>query len=518
MRFFLASAAALFIAAPAEAEWRQASTQHFLIYSEQSPQSLQRFGEELERFDQAVRLVRGMHDQPASLGNRVTIFEVSLDTLKALDHDRTGFIRGFYTGSVAGSVAFVTHNGSTNFQIRTGEMLHKADITEMHADTVLLHEYSHHLMFEDLTTPYPKWLVEGFAEFMSTAEFKGDGSVAIGKPALHRYMGLVYGDQLSLDALFAGNFEKITEQQLESVYGKGWLLTHYLTFEPSRKGQLEGYIAAISRGVDPVQAAHQAFGDFTTLQHELDKYFTRSKLLYLSVPAKDLKPAAVQVTSLSPGASAMLPVLMWLNSGLQQNSEGLAAAARKIEQQFPRDPLVETTLAQADLKVKDAKGAQAAAERALAADPNSTEAMILEGRAEIEQLTSSGGSGAAFDQARTWYLKANKLDPESPQPLYQFYQSYVAQKIAPTQNAIAALHYASDLAPQDLNVRVQSAGLYLTEGKLKEARVALVPVAFNPHGEKESAIARQMITDIDAGNASAALAVAGWKLSAEKGS
>jgi len=328
----------------------------------------------------------------------------------------------------------------------------------------------------------------------------------------------VYGEQLSLEALFSGHFEKITTQQRESLYGKGWLLTHYLTFEPSRKGQLEAYVAAISRGVEPLQAAHQTFGDFTTLQHELDKYFGRAKLLYLNVPAKDLKAVTVQVTSLSAGASAIIPVLMWLNSGTEVNGEGLAAEGRRIEQRFPNDPLVETTLARADLDVKDAKGAQTAAERALAVDPNSTDAMIFEGRAQIEQLTSSGGSPAGFDQARTWYLRANKLDPEGPEPLYQFYQSYVAQKVAPTQNAVDALHYASDLAPQDLNLRVQSAGLYLAEGKLKEARVALVPVAFNPHGEKERGIARQMITDIDAGNGSAALAVAGWKTLPAKGS
>ena len=51
----------------------------------------------------------------------------------------------------------------------------------------------------------------------------------------------------------------------------------------------------------------------------------------------------------------------------------------------------------------------------------------------------------------------------------------------PTANAIAALHYASDLAPQDFNVRMNSAIAYLNEGKFAEAKSALTVVAYSPH-------------------------------------
>ena len=58
--------------------------------------------------------------------------------------------------------------------------------------------------------------------------------------------------------------------------------------------------------------------------------------------------------------------------------------------------------------------------------------------------------GASFADARGWFTRANKLDPEDPEPLLMFFQAYRAEKIRPTANAIAALHYAADLAPQDL--------------------------------------------------------------------
>jgi len=77
--------------------------------------------------------------------------------------------------------------------------------------------------------------------------------------------------------------------------------------------------------------------------------------------------------------------------------------------------------------------------------------------------------------------------------------------IRPNENAIAALHYASDLAPQDIGVRINSAIAYLHEGKLKDARRALVPVAYSPHAGEAASVARRMIVKIDAGDAKGAI-------------
>jgi hypothetical protein len=260
VRRFIAFAA-LAVAAPAQAEWYQASSQHFLIYSEQKPDKLRQFAEELERFDKAVRYVRGMSDQPVSKGNRLTIFELSdAGKVQKLAGDRTGFIEGFYKGSASGSVAFTTRaNPHENRYTETGSIISHTSQWDMRDDTVLLHEYSHHLMMQDLQTPYPEWLVEGFAEFMSTARFERDGSVGIGLPANHRYAGLMYGQQLPLETILSGKYDKITVEQWESIYGKGWLLAHYLTFEPSRQGQLAAYLSALARGVDSLEAARQSF-------------------------------------------------------------------------------------------------------------------------------------------------------------------------------------------------------------------------------------------------------------------
>src|SRR5690349_4635983 len=335
MRFFTAAFVAIGLSAPVHAEWYQASSEHFLIYSEQKPDILKQFAEKLERFDSAVRFVRGMDDLPPSLGNRVTVFMLSDPTEAAqLAGDKTGEIKGFYRGSAAGSVAFVSRVNATTVHFSPGYASHLGggDMQiDAGTDIILLHEYSHHLMMQAISTPYPEWLVEGFAEFMSTAKFENDGGVGLGLPATHRFYGLVTGDSLPLETLLSGDYDKLTGDERESIYGRGWLLAHYLTFEPSRKGQLQTYLGAIAKGGDPLAAARQAFGDLDQLQHDLDAYMHRSSLPYIKIPATALHSNAVSVTPLSAGASAVVPLLVYLKNGLAKDSaESVAANLRTI--------------------------------------------------------------------------------------------------------------------------------------------------------------------------------------------
>ena len=511
MRAFLAAVAVAAIGAPAQAAWYQASSAHFLIYSEQKPEILRDFAVKLEKFDKAVRLVRNMEDLPLSYGNRVTIFVVENEKqVQRLANDKSGFIAGFYRGSAAGSVAFVPRVSRAISQTRpyTGSRIGGSAKIDggMSPDTVLLHEYSHHLMLQELASPFPEWLVEGFAEVMSTAQFEKDGTVGLGLPAFHRYYGLLQGRPLPLETLLSGRKDTFTVKERESVYGRGWLMSHYLTFEPSRKGQLDAYVSAIAKGVDPLEAARKAFGDLKQLERDLDKYLHRPKLQYVRVSGSALTPGPIEVTQLNPAGAAVLPLLIELKSGLHANAaEDLSQRVRAIEASYPRDVLVETTLAEAELKAGHEPAAEAAADRALKTNPRSTDAMILKGRAMIERARKAHNPPPlAFIEARKWFSRANEIDAEDPEPLMEFYLSFLHAGVWPTANAIAALHYASDLAPQDSGLRINSAVQYLRDGKLKEARAALIPIAYDPHQKQAAATALLMIAGIDSGDSKAA--------------
>jgi tetratricopeptide (TPR) repeat protein len=514
MRAQFLAFAALVSSVPASAAWVRASSEHFLIYAEQRPETVRKFAENLERFDGAVRFIRGMDDPPLSEGNRVTIFVLkNVDEVRRLAQDKSGMIAGFYTGRVDGSVAFIPPMTAAKRQAPVGSRLADGETPtdELGGDVILLHEYSHHLMMQDIDRSYPTWLVEGFAEFMSTAQFNSDGTVRLGLPAGHRYWGLADVSGLPLETLLSGKLDKLTAEQVESVYGKGWLLTHYLTFEPSRKGQLKAYLAAIDKGADPLDAARQSFGDLRKLDSDIYQYLNRAQLPYIKIQGTALNFAPIQVSQLSDGGSAVVPLLYELESYVPDDqAEALATRVRAVEARFPGDELVETTLAGAELRAGHAVQAETAGDRALKANSRDAHAMVLKGRAMTLRASKLSGADrhALYDRARDLFIAANTIDREDPDPLYRFYETYVDEGIAPTVNAIAALHYASDLAPVDLEVRMNSALAYLTEGKSKEARRTLVPVAYYPHAADSSEIARTMIARIDAGDLKGALAAA----------
>src|SRR6266700_1171744 len=139
----------LFAAAdPANAAWYEAKSKHFIIYADQSPKVLADFGTRLEKFDQAVRALLKMDDPAVGDGNRVTVYVLPTDVdVRKLVGDTSGFISGFYTGRATGSLVYIAKRNGPDGTLG--------------ADGILFHEYSHHLMMQQLEHAYPEWYVEG---------------------------------------------------------------------------------------------------------------------------------------------------------------------------------------------------------------------------------------------------------------------------------------------------------------------------------------------------------------------
>jgi hypothetical protein len=173
-----AAALLLFLPAQARAEWRQATTDHFIIYSEDSPENLEAFATKLERFDRALRVLLDLPDPKLSPGNRLTVFVVS-----NLSQVRKLYGKGKARASVAG---FYMPRATGSFAITPRSTGPGGGEYEINEQIILLHEYAHHFMLGNFVGAFPAWLVEGYAEFNSTATFEKDGSVGIGLPAHHR--------------------------------------------------------------------------------------------------------------------------------------------------------------------------------------------------------------------------------------------------------------------------------------------------------------------------------------------
>jgi tetratricopeptide (TPR) repeat protein len=506
---WLLASVALAMAGQSSAAWQQASSKHFLIYGDMPTEEMKAYAAKLEKFDAASRLIRSMRDPAVGDGNRVQVFVVSsmLD-VNRLYGDAEAGVGGYYVGDVSGPY-IVTPESIRRLNTRTDRI---------DPQVVFFHEYTHHLQLQSTQKPMPAWLSEGFAEFMGNPVFGDDGSVGIGAPAADRAVQLIKGRWPPMSDLMEGNAFKLGQAGFWGQnYAEGWLLNHYLVFEPSRKGQVEKYVTGIENGQNPLDAANAAFGDLGTLENELRDYLKRKSLPYVKIDSSKLTIPPVTVTELSPGASEVMPYRIQSKTGYRSVTvDYVLGKVRDIANRYPNDSLVERTLSEVEFDAKNYDQGLAAAEAALKREPKSTEALIWKGR-NILAKAKRANDPAQFAEARKLFLAANKLDSEDPEPLYLYYRTYRAANVQAPKAAVDALRYATVLAPRDYYPAIQLVTENLRQNNLKAAGEALKPLAYLPHlGQTRQNEALAVLRLIESGNGAEALSLAQKELFPKK--
>jgi tetratricopeptide (TPR) repeat protein len=495
----LAGALALGQAGTASAAWHEAISKHFHIYANEDESELRNYANKLERFDAAVREARGMPDVEAGNATQVSVYVVrDIAAIgRIFNGDPRSGVAGFYDPRATGSVAFVPRHG------QVGKF-------ELGADSVFFHEYTHHLMLQVNDRPLPTWIVEGFAEFFATPKFNDDGSVVIGSPPTYRAEALYTMWGLPLETMLSGNYQYITSMEFESIYGRGWLLTHFLSFDLKRHGQIGRYLDQIEAGTPPLKAAQDSFGDLKQLDRDLNAYFKKDVFSVVTIPASKLHVPPIEVRPLSPAlAELMDDQIKFARGGKRMFAGSIAGHARSVVAKYPNDARAAAFLAQAELAAENLEAASAAADNALRLDPRSDKAMIVKGAALMKMAANNPG-GANWDAIRSYFANANRIDTENAEPLVQFYRTFAAQGIPPTENALKGLEYAVVLAPQDNKLRIEAVGQFLRLGRLDKARALIVPLAYSPHTGKWHDAARKILDAVDAKNA--AQATSAWQV------
>jgi tetratricopeptide (TPR) repeat protein len=470
-------------ASAASAAWNEAVSKHFHVYADEDPAELRAFATRLETFDAAVREARGTPDVAPGAATQVTVYVLrDIPAIAKLFGDTESGVAGFYEPRATGSVAFVPRRGGVG-KFKLG------------AENIFFHEYTHHLMLQDTDRPMPTWLVEGFAEFFATPIFNDDGSVTIGAPPKYRAEALYSADMwgLPLNKMLSGDYNYLTGMEFESLYGRGWLLTHLLSFDLKRRGQLTRYLDEIRSGRPALQAAQDSFGDLKALDRELGRYFKTDVFTVSTIPASKLHLPPIEVRPLSPTQAAMMDIQIRLARGGKKLWAGqVAGRARHIVEANAPDAQAEVVLAQIELAAEDYGDAAKHADVALKLDPRSGPAMMAKGEA-LMNLAKANPASADWEAIRANFVGANKIDPENAAPLILFYRSFLAQGVHPTQNALEGLDYAVALAPQDSQLRMELIGQLIDDKKLSDARKALVPLAYSPHtGKAHDAVSKIM--------------------------
>ncbi len=495
---WLVAASTCVCASQASATWHEARSKHFIIYSDDNPKKLRAFAEKLERFDGAFRHLRQMDDPELTDGGRVKIFLLPDDD--ALDRlMRSQSIRGVYTTRSSGSFAFVPRNSGRGLTFDSSSST-SVEKTSLDTDAIFFHEYTHHLQLQDWSGVMPMWVREGFAEFYATAEVDARGNVTIGKFPSYRSQEIYFGSKITAEELVAADYET-KRHEWTDIYGRSWLLTHFLNVSGQRPGQLNRYLEGIEQGRKPRDAAQAAFGDLKALNRDVNDYLKPRSFLALTVNEKAIPVGELAIRPLSAGGSGIMDVVIRSKLGTDySDAPGIAADARRIAASYPSDPFVQAALAEAEYGAQRYEAAAAAADRALAAEPNNVDALIYKGRAEMK-LAAANGARADWAKIRSWFTRANKIDTENAEALMLFYDSYAESRQALTRNAIDALLYAADLAPGDRELRLKAVRQLLAENRLKEARDRFVPAAFETHAKAEWRSGAQAVIDaMDSGN------------------
>lgn len=471
----------------ARAEWLKASSPHFVVYANDRESDLRIFSDRLERYHAAMAYITGTPVDDPSPSNRVTVYVVrdGNDVRKLAGGDNR-FLAGFYVPRAGSSIAIVP-TITSNSALPDQSM------------AILLHEYAHHFLISSTARGLPRWASEGGAEFFAAASFEKDGSVYIGRAATHRASELFFArDVTALDLVDSESYEKRANRKTyDAFYGKSWLLYHYLTFDESRRDQLKRYLAAIGQGKSSKDAAIDVFGDLGTLERDLDGYLKLRRMSAYRIPDEKLKPGKVEISRLSPGEAAIMPVVIRSRRGVDQKiAAEIVVQARAVAARFPDDPAVLSALAEAEHDAGNDVQAIAAADGAIAIDPKQINAYVQKGFA-LFRLAGEGNDSAAFLKARAPFVALNRIEPDHPLPLIYYYRSFIEQGQAPTTLAIQGLERAAELAPFDTGLRMQVAGQMLRDGRQQYAKLVLQPIAYSPHGGGLADAAKKMVERID---------------------
>ncbi len=498
-RFIAVILASLLLVSQAQAtDWHRADTHHFTIYSDGRASDLEDFAHEVEKFDALLRMLwnRPAKDSPTKL----TIYMVSgaSDVERLLGRDD---VAGFYSASVEGSYAV-----SNRRQTR--------DKDRLSGKRTLFHEYAHHFFFNNFSIPAPAWFVEGFAEFVATAEFEKNGDWYFGKPAFHRAAEIRYFGPIPVEVLLTSRPHEIEGSKSNAFYGWSWALTHMLySQEHGRGDKLSRYLNAINAGAEPLAAAEAAFGDLDRLDRDLRDY-SDGRMGYSKSDAPLEYYDEISITPLSAADSRVVELTMMRRSGgefddalaaLRELGAGEAASAEALFQLGRAEYDHARELArdsEEDDAEPDFSAAEAAFERAIATDPGHAHANVFKAMILIDRLADAGDyDSEEWDAARAHILAANKTDPYDPLPLYHYAQSFARQGRRDPQTS-AAYETAFSFAPEASEVRVAHAMQLASNGRYGEAIRLVQILANNPHGgESWQALIRRFESMRDGGGA-----------------
>lgn len=468
-------ALALLWPAAASAEWRKAVSEHFIVYGDVPEQGLRGFAQNLERFDQLLRMVTNVRTPPT--GRKLTVFVVESDErVRRLTGNAGTGVVGLYMSSLGGARAIVPYR--------------KTDSGKWGVEGVeiLQHEYVHHFMWQNAPAPYPAWYREGFADYYSTVKFTDPQTAVVGTPARSNALYIRHAGYAPWnDILTYGSGD--ASFNVYALYAQGWMVVHAMATDRELRGKVNAYLAKIADGSTPADAYKAAFGDGSYFSDTMRAYTKKKEIGALQLKLREAPAAAaVAVGPVSRAEDALLDLAIRLSYA--EGSKRVPDIARDIAAKarvFPGDAYALELSARAALLAGDRASAAAAADALVKSAPGHGAGMLYKGLSLAAAAEASkDAKSPLWREARSWIVKANAADPDNPQILFSYYRTFADQGAPPPANATEALTRAFELYPQNGEVRLAMAADFERRERYADALAVLKPLANNPHrGEGE---------------------------------
>lgn len=478
----LLAACCLLAPATACAKWLRAESPRFVVYGEGDAKALRAYAEKLETFDSVLRQMHGM-DPLGAPPRKLDIYLVPGNlAIKQVSPDLDDDVSGFYHAGPGDIFAIAARNGDP--------------------DNTILHEYVHHFMLQYFPSSYPAWLIEGYAEYFSNTTIRDD-EISVGMANNRRAWSLLEGDWIPIADLLGKRVSDLKRDEPYAFYAQAWALTHYLVSDPARYKQMQGYMAAVAAGADPVRAMQEATGLPPAELGKTVRAYIRGNLAYKAFRNRGLPKPEITVTPLPKAADDLLLPLLRMRSGMTYDDGGelMRKVVRPRAARYPDDRLASLTLAYGEIWFGDRAAGDALLQRMVVADPKDAEAMQLLGISrviEAGRVKSADEDAMLLREAGRFLLRSHQIGGPDYKTLYFYTLTRKAEPGYPSENTLNTATMMFNLAPQVGAIRMHYARMLVAGKEWDNARSVLRPLANDPHGGGAAAEARKLMATVEA--------------------
>jgi hypothetical protein len=475
-------AAALLLPTTARAAWHEATSNHFIVYSEGTQQDASDFAAKLERFNFVLRTMR---PPPAGTNPGLRLRVFLLRNQNAVQ-EFVGGAAGYYVPDARGLMLVGTRvrEGMSN-DIRSGR-----NIVEIDPESVLFHEYTHHYTFQYFPAAYPVWYSEGYAEFWGSTRILDHDVVEVGLPANHRFSTFQDLGWLPLNRVLAAhNYSEAPGENVYLLYAEGWLIVRYLFDHPERQAQINEYLRLVNQGVEFSEAARRAIPDMGAFDSALNAYSGGGRFSLVRLPFRTIDVGPITVRDLRPAEEALLSDEIRVSQGYRQRDAAqYASEIRGRANRFPDDPFAIRLVMESQFLAGNNAEAVTAADHLLAIEPTNARALMTKGLVQMTALVAAHSNDqTAWNAARQFLVRAKNAARQDPVVLSAYYHSFRMQNVVPPEDAQNALYDAMELAPSDDDLRYELARDYEARNMIPEAIAIIRPVAYQvPYRANES--------------------------------